>query len=186
MSAPFVCADGICLSCCGWMATLKGGGGGGCSLDLQCALPMIFVFVVLVISYFGFEGRSILVTFYFYICSTIAKCNVICIIGNNGNTDVGNSRTLKTILAFQWRHRNTPDCMHFLRSWSRNFVIAGRYSPVGSDVAWESSGTAIDPRVRHIFSGRFGHEIISTAILPLLLIQEEQLSVNGERMWAKH
>ena len=29
---------------------------------------------------------------------------------------------------------------------------------------------------------RFGHEIISTAVLPLLLIQEEQLSVTGERM----
>ena len=29
---------------------------------------------------------------------------------------------------------------------------AGRYSSVGSDVAWESRGTAIDPRVRHIFS----------------------------------
>ena len=28
---------------------------------------------------------------------------------------------------------------------------AGRYSSVGSDVAWESRGTAIDPRVRHIF-----------------------------------
>ena len=30
------------------------------------------------------------------------------------------------------------------------------------------------------------HEIISTAILPLPLIQEEQLSVNGERMCAKY
>ena len=29
---------------------------------------------------------------------------------------------------------------------------------------------------------RFGHEIISTAILPIALIQEEQLSVTGERM----
>ena len=44
----------------------------------------------------------------------------------------------------------------------------------------------IDPHVRHIFSPGFGHEIISTAILPLLLIQEEQLSVNGERMCAKY
>ena len=33
---------------------------------------------------------------------------------------------------------------------------------------------------------RFGHEIIATAILPLLLIQEEQLSVNGKRMCAKY
>ena len=63
---------------------------------------------------------------------------------------------------------------------------AGRYSSVDSDVAWESRGTAIDPRVRHIFSWRFGHETISTAILPLPLIQEEHLSVNGERMGAKY
>ena len=32
----------------------------------------------------------------------------------------------------------------------------------------------------------FGHEIISMAILPLPLIQEEQLSVNGERICAKN
>ena len=31
-----------------------------------------------------------------------------------------------------------------------------------------------------------GHENISTAILPLPLIQEEQLSVNGERMYTKY
>ena len=42
----------------------------------------------------------------------------------------------------------------------------------------------MDPRVRHIFSRRFGHEIIPAAILPLPLIQEEQLSVNGEMMCA--
>ena len=29
---------------------------------------------------------------------------------------------------------------------------------------------------------QFGHEIISTAIVPIPLIQEEQLSVTGERM----
>ena len=63
---------------------------------------------------------------------------------------------------------------------------AGSYSSVSSDVTWESRGTAIDPRVQHIFALRFGHEIISTAILPLPLIQEEQLSFNGERMCAKY
>ena len=36
------------------------------------------------------------------------------------------------------------------------------------------------------FREEFGQEIISTAILPLPLIQEEQLSVNGERMCAKY
>ena len=44
----------------------------------------------------------------------------------------------------------------------------------------------MDPRVRHLFSSRFGHENIATAILPLLLIQEEHLSVNGEIMCAKY
>ena len=41
-----------------------------------------------------------------------------------------------------------------------------------------------DSHVWHIFSRRFGHENISTAILPLN--QEEQLSVSGERMYTKH
>ena len=39
---------------------------------------------------------------------------------------------------------------------------------------------------RHILSWRLGHENISTAILPLPLIQEEQLSVTGERMCTKY
>ena len=43
-----------------------------------------------------------------------------------------------------------------------------------------------DPHVRHILSWRLGHENISTAILPLPLIQEEQLSVTGERMCTKY
>ena len=59
-------------------------------------------------------------------------------------------------------------------------------SSVGSDVTWELRGTAIDPRVWHTVSLIFGYEIVSTVILPLPLIQEEQLSVNGERMCAKY
>ena len=43
-----------------------------------------------------------------------------------------------------------------------------------------------DPHVRHILSWRLGHENISTGILPLPLIQEEQLSVTGERMCTKY
>ena len=37
-----------------------------------------------------------------------------------------------------------------------------------------------DTHVRHILSWRLGHEKISTAVLPLLLIQDEQLSVTAE------
>ena len=63
-------------------------------------------------------------------------------------------------------------------------VYAGRYSSVGSDVALESRGTAIDPRILQ----SFGHENISTAILPLPLTQEVHLnlSVSGKRMCTKY
>ena len=58
-------------------------------------------------------------------------------------------------------------------------------SSIGSDAAWDANGTKIDHRIWHILSLRFGHENISTAILPLPLIQEEQLSVNDKRMYVK-
>ena len=43
-----------------------------------------------------------------------------------------------------------------------------------------------NPHFWHILSWRLGHEKISTAILRLPLIQEEQLSVTGERMCTKY
>ena len=49
-----------------------------------------------------------------------------------------------------------------------------------------ASSPEYDPHVRHILSWRHGHEKISTAFLPLLLFQEEQLSVTGERMCTKY
>ena len=61
----------------------------------------------------------------------------------------------------------------------------GRGSSIGRVSAWHASSPELDPHVRHILSWRFGHENISTAILPLPLIQEEQLSVTGERMCSK-
>ena len=61
-----------------------------------------------------------------------------------------------------------------------------RGSSIGSVFAWHASGPGFDPHVRHILSWRLGHKNISTAILPLPLIQEEQLSVTGERMCAKN
>ena len=48
------------------------------------------------------------------------------------------------------------------------------------------SGPEFDRHVPHILSWRLGHENNSTAILPLPLIQEEQLSVTGERMCTKY
>ena len=62
----------------------------------------------------------------------------------------------------------------------------GRGSSIGSEFAWHASGPEFDPHIRHILSWRLGHENISTAILPLPLIQEEQLSVTGERMCTKY
>ena len=47
--------------------------------------------------------------------------------------------------------------------------------------AWHGSGPEFDPHVRHILPWRLGHENISTAIPPLPLIQEEQLSITGQR-----
>ena len=55
-----------------------------------------------------------------------------------------------------------------------------------NEFAWHASGPEFDPHGRHILSWRLGQENISTAILPLPLIQEEQLSVTGERMCTKY
>ena len=63
-----------------------------------------------------------------------------------------------------------------------NFRESGHGSLIGSVSAWHASGPEFDPHIRHILSLRFGHEKISVAILPLQLIQEEQLSVTGEKM----
>ena len=60
-------------------------------------------------------------------------------------------------------------------------MIAGCYSSVGSDVALESRGTAIDPHVLTSFREDLVMKIFSTAILPLPLNKEEHLSVNGEK-----
>ena len=66
------------------------------------------------------------------------------------------------------------------------YLFTGRGSSIGSVFAWHASGPEFDPHVRHILPWRFGHEHISTAILPLPLIQEEQLSVTGEIVWTKY
>ena len=63
---------------------------------------------------------------------------------------------------------------------------AGHGSSIGSVSAWLASGPEFDSHFWHILSWRLGHEKIPTAILPLTLIQEEQLSVTGERMCTKY
>ena len=59
------------------------------------------------------------------------------------------------------------------------------YAETGSVSAWHPSDPEFDPHFWNILCWRLGHEKISTAILPLLLIQEEQLSATGERMCTK-
>ena len=64
--------------------------------------------------------------------------------------------------------------------------VTRRGSSIKSVSALHASGPEFDPHVQHILSWRLGHEKISTAILPLPLIQEEQLLVNGERICTKY
>ena len=63
-----------------------------------------------------------------------------------------------------------------------NVIQVGRGSWVGYASAWYADGRGFDPLVRRHSFVDTGHEIISTAILSLPLIQEGQLSVTGERM----
>ena len=58
-------------------------------------------------------------------------------------------------------------------------------SSIGCTSAWYADGRVFDPQVRQHSFVKFGREIISMAILSLSLIQEGQLSVNGERLFTK-
>ena len=59
-------------------------------------------------------------------------------------------------------------------------------SSVGCASAWHTDGRRFDPRVRQHSFVEIGHEITSTTIRILLLIQAGQLSVTGERMCTLH
>ena len=63
---------------------------------------------------------------------------------------------------------------------------AGRGSSVRSASTWYADGHGYDPHVQQHSLVEIGHEIISTAILALPLIQEGQLPVIGERMCTKY
>ena len=65
----------------------------------------------------------------------------------------------------------------------RYFLRAGLGGSIGYVSDWWSGGCGFDHRrVGNILSWRFDHEIFSTVILFLPLIQERRLSVSGERM----
>ena len=59
---------------------------------------------------------------------------------------------------------------------------AGPGSSVGCVSACHADGRGFDPGDQQLSLVETGHEIISAAILFLPLLQEEQLSVTGERM----
>ena len=63
---------------------------------------------------------------------------------------------------------------------------AGHGCLIRSLSPWHANRPEFDSHVWHILSWRLGHEKISTAILPLPLIQEEQLSVTDERIYTKY
>ena len=85
-------------------------------------------------------------------------------------------------LLFPQPYRDSHTCI----SGVKGTRLTGRGSSIRSVSAWHASGPEFDPHVRHILSWGLGHEKNSTAILPLLLIQEEQLSVTGERLCTKY
>ena len=62
-------------------------------------------------------------------------------------------------------------------------LIAGLGGSVGCAVHWRPGGRRFNPsRGRQHSFAEIDHEIFSTVILTLPLIQERQLSVSGERM----
>ena len=61
---------------------------------------------------------------------------------------------------------------------------AGLYVP--REIAWYASGRGFDPAVRQHSLMGFVHEIISRAILPLLLFRVGQLSITSQKMYTKY
>ena len=63
----------------------------------------------------------------------------------------------------------------------------GLASSAGSDlpreIAWYADVRGFDPAVRQHSLLDIGHEIISMAILPLLLFRVGQLSITGQKMY---
>ena len=78
----------------------------------------------------------------------------------------------------------------FLNTFSQKYpqddcfqnVTAGPGMSVGCASAWHADGRGFDPRVRQHSFVENSHEIISTAILSLPLIQVGQLSVTAKMM----
>ena len=81
---------------------------------------------------------------------------------------------------------HTYNNMQWLCKTSHSVPSAGPASLVRCTSAWYADGRRFDPPVQKHSFVAIGHEIISIAILTIPLIQEEQLSVTGERMCTKY
>ena len=57
---------------------------------------------------------------------------------------------------------------------------------VPREIAWCADGRGFDPAVRQHSLMGIGHEIISRAILPLLLFCVWQLSITSQKMYTKY
>ena len=62
-----------------------------------------------------------------------------------------------------------------------NLVLSQIFA-AGHMTAWHAVSRRFDPRVQQLTFVEIGHEIISTVIISLPLIQAGQLSVTGKRM----
>ena len=82
--------------------------------------------------------------------------------------------------------RSVYDVQLFIRLINNIFDVAGPGSSVGCTSAWHADSPGFDPRVMQHSFMETGHEIISTAILYLPLIQVGQLSVTGQRMCTQY
>ena len=81
---------------------------------------------------------------------------------------------LMTCLPLQYTEYSLNACQTVTRTVV--LLIPGTVAWLGREVPWDAILKTL----------KFGHENISTAILPLPLIQEEQLSVNGIRIYTKY
>ena len=108
------------------------------------------------------------------------------------STEDNSTQTVSSFAAFKFETKNSQVCyMYFAKVKAIDtddicVEYLEKCTGRGSEFAWHASSPKFDPHVQHILSWRLGLENISTAILPLLLIQEEQLSVTGERMCTKY
>ena len=59
-------------------------------------------------------------------------------------------------------------------------------SDVPREIAWYADLRGFDPAVLQQSLMGIGHEIISRAILPLLLFRVGQLSITGQKMYTKY